>query len=236
MEEYVALLKIGKLEHLHALREEGFLYCKPLKYFSELEDNIHRGDELEGVTAIMNLDGAKLRMKDVDAPDSEYSNPMMVSTGKMLHKADHAKGNIFCLYSMCVTKDALGKNHVITDDAKAFGDHFLIIKNYREFLKRIEAKIAELGMKGNFGFINYKDFAGYTGKKSHFEKDLLFKDQQEFRIFINNEAEEVLNLQIGSLADISEIGCCIDLEAINFYDIDDKVFEENWQKPINGLI
>lgn len=222
MKEYVALLKIGKLEHLQALRDEGHLHCKPLRYFSELEDNIRRGDELEGVTAIINLDGGTLRMKDVDASDSDYSKPMNINTGKIMQSADGARGNIFCLYSISADKHELGNDHNITKEAKAFGDHFLVIKNYHEFLKRIRLRLEKLGMTGNFGFITYKDFSGYSGKKTHFEKDLAFQHQHEFRIFINNQYEKILCLNIGSIADISEIGCCIDLDDINFYDMDEK--------------
>jgi hypothetical protein len=218
MKEYVALFKIGRLEHLQALRDEGHLYCNPLRYFSKLEDNIRRGDELEGITAIKNLDGCTLRMKDVGAPDSTYSKPININTGKLMHSADNAKGNIFCLYSIGIDRHELRNDYNINEEAKTLGDHFLIIKNYHEFLKRVRVKLEELGMTGVVGFITYKDFTGYSGDKTHFEKDLAFAHQQEFRIFINNQSEEILNIKIGSIADISEIGCCINLDAITFYD------------------
>lgn len=217
----MALLKIGKLDHLEALREQGQIHCKTLAYFSTLEDTILRGDELEGVTTIVNLDGGTIQMKDVDASDTAYCKPIDIHTGRMFHRSEDAKGNIFCMYSIAVDKHELGNNHLITDEAKSFGDHFLVIKNWNEFLRRVAVKLETLGMTGKYGFITYKDFTKYHGKKTLFEKDLAFKPQQEFRIFIHNESTEPLDLYIGSIADISEIGCCIDLEGMSFYDINE---------------
>lgn len=220
MKEFIALFKFGKLEHLTALQEEGHLHCKTLQYFSELEDQIKRGDELEGVTDIINLDGGSFKLKDVNAPDSTYSKAFTIDTGKLLQKAKKISGNIFCLYGISLERDHLKNEHIISEEIKAFGDHYLIIKDCKEFLKRVEKKLTQEKLTGTYGFITYKDFSTFTGKKSHFEKDILFQNQNEFRIFINNREDACLDIKIGSIADISEIGSSKNLETIDFYAVD----------------
>jgi hypothetical protein len=138
MKEFCALIKVGELEHLTALREKGLLYCNTLGHFSALEDKVKRGDPLEGITGIINLNGGSFRIKDVDADASTYSEPIAIHTGQALHSADEKSGNIFSLYSIQIGSEGLSNEHNISDDARAFGTHYLIIKDYYGFLHRVE--------------------------------------------------------------------------------------------------
>ena len=52
-------------------------------------------------------------------------------------------------------------------------------------------------------FVEYKNFSKYTGFKTFFEKDLKFKDQKEYRLWIDYRREEDLNICIGNIEDIS---------------------------------
>lgn len=217
--KYFALLKFGKLEHLQALRDKGHIHCKPITYFGDLEDECHRGDPLEKVNYLHNLDGAKIRIKDVDAPDSEYKLLGTAHTGVLQKSYEVSPGNLFCTYSFRLDKDQLNKEFVIPEECLKLGDHYLVIKDFEEFIKRAGQRLSDLNYSARHAFVGYKDFSKFTGTKTVFEKDITFAFQKEFRIFITNPTDLPLDIEIGSLEDISEI-CAIDGEhTIKFFDI-----------------
>jgi hypothetical protein len=218
MEEFVALFKFSEKRHLIALQKEGHLHCETLQYFSDIEDQCGRGDPLESVTYMMYLDeNTIINIKDVDAPDSEYKR-MGVATGHLRHSEETHIGNIFCLYSIRLGEHDLGKEFTIPNECKSLGDHYLIIKDPTEFLMRVKNKLTELKLEANYGYIQYKDFSTYTGKKTIFEKDIKLLYQNEFRLFIHNSENKVLDIKIGSIEDISSIGVCEELTTVNFFD------------------
>jgi hypothetical protein len=219
MKKYITLLKIGKREYLESLRNEGNLYCNSLGFFSGLEDHAYRGDELEGVTFIRNMDGGTVRFKDVAAPDSEYCEPINIYSGKILQYVEEP-GNVFSLYSILMNEDELKKDHIVNDETKKLGEYFLIITRFNEFLERIKAKLEELDLKYRYDLVTYKDLSQFSGRKTLFEKDIRFKHQQEFRIHIHGSGENVLQIKIGSIVDISEIGCFTDTDTFNFFSLD----------------
>lgn len=218
---YCALLKFGKLEHLLSLRNEGNLHCKTLKYFAELEDECHRGDPLEAVTYFYNFDGGNVHLKAIDAPDEEYQLLGVADTGTLYHSYESSPGNLFCMYSFRIGQDELNKEFTIPEECTKMGDHYLVIKNYEEFLRRVSKSLSELNLEARHGFVGYKDFSKFTGSKTVFEKDIEFAFQKEFRIFIQTNIQQAIDIKIGSIADISEI-CRLDKEhAIRFFDIND---------------
>ncbi|MCX2492990.1 hypothetical protein OQX63_05870 [Pedobacter sp. PF22-3] len=219
--KYFALLKFGKLEHLEALRHRGHLHCKPLNYFADLKDECHRGDPLEKVNYMHNIDGAEIRIKDVDAPDSEYKRLGTADTGVFQKSYEISPGNLFCTYSFRLDKEELQREFTIPEDCRKLGNHYLVIKDFEEFIQRAGKRLSELNLTARHGFVGYKDFSKFTGTKTVFEKDITFEFQKEFRIFITNPTDLPLDIEIGSLEDISEI-CLIDDEhVITFFDVNE---------------
>lgn len=217
--KYFALLKFGKLEHLEALRDRGHLHCKPLNYFADLNDECYRGDPLEKVSYLHNIDGAEIRIKDVHAPDSEYQLLGIADTGVIQKSYEISPGNLFCTYSFRLEQNDLHKEFVIPEECLKLGNHYLVIKDFEEFIKRAGQRLSDLDFSARHGFVGYKDFSKFIGTKTVFEKDTTFAFQNEFRIFINNFTDQPLDIEIGSLADISEI-CLIDDEhTITFFDV-----------------
>lgn len=216
---YFALLKFGKLEHLEALRDKGHLHCKPLNYFADLEDECHRGDVLEKVSYLHTIDGAEIRIKDVDAPDSEYKLLGVAHTGVLKKSYEVSPGNLFCTYSFRLDEEGLSKEFILPEECLKLGDHYLVIKDFEEFIKRAGRRLSALNFSARHGFVGYKDFSKFIGTKTVFEKDVSYRFQKEFRIFITNPTDQPLDIEIGTLADISEI-CQIDDEhTIMFFDV-----------------
>ncbi|OKS87896.1 hypothetical protein [Mucilaginibacter polytrichastri] len=218
MTEFLALFKFSEKRHLLALQKEGHLHCETLQYFSDIEDTIGRGDSLETVTDLYYLDeNTIVNIKNVGDPDSEYKR-IKINSGQLINRGETNIGNIFCLYSIRLHKFHLGKEFTIPVECKSLGDHYLIIKDANEFLTRVKNKLTELKLDARYGYIQYKDFLTYTGKKTIFEKDIKLSYQNEFRLFIHNSENKVLDIKIGSIEDISSIGICEELTTVNFFD------------------
>ncbi|HTN19706.1 MAG TPA: hypothetical protein VL125_04490 [Pelobium sp.] len=217
--KYFALLKFGELPHLISLRDKGHLHCKPLSYFADLEDECYRGDPLEKVNYIHNFDGAEIRIKDVDAPDSEYKMLGTANTGVLHQSYGICPGNLFCTYSFRLDKQELQKEFIIPKECLKLGNHYLVIKDFEEFIKRVGQRLLKLNYQARHGFVGYKNFSKFTGEKTVFEKDESFAFQKEHRIFITNPTDQPLDIEIGNLTDISEI-CLIEDEehTISFVD------------------
>ena len=220
MTYFSSLIKFSKKEYIEALHKKGHLHFQPLNYFTQLEDTIGRGDELESVTHQTFLTDLTFKMKDIDAPDTEYE---VLGTGDEVFRAHNTfHGNIFCLHLILFSEDKLNAEHTLPEKYKKFGKYYLVIKSPQEFLSRVSNRLKELQYGGKGGLVTYKDFSRYTGRKTYFEKDSSLAWQNEYRILINNIRMETLDITIGSLEDISEIACWNEGETISFFDVDAK--------------
>ncbi|MGI4020618.1 MAG: hypothetical protein ACRYFA_03870 [Janthinobacterium lividum] len=220
MKQYVALIKFSKYHHIVALRDEGHLHCETLNYFSKLEDNSVRGDKFETISEMRYMENFIVKFKNVGAPDSDYR--IFKGINGNIFNSEENMSNIFCLYSLRFKSENLKQQYVIPEECKGIADSYLVITDPKEFLIRIQSTLEKLKLNGRYGFVAYKDFSKFTGKKTYFEKDIHFSPQNEFRILIDNISSSVLDIKIGSIADISHIGYCNDLDSISFYDNEDK--------------
>ena len=198
----IAFLKIGMYEHNKAL-QNGMLRFGSLNSYSKTEDK-SRVDKLETVIHIEEL------------PEENILTLFHPSMGEINVKVDSANiwksndqiGHAFCLFAIqpiMIQNDSWQLNSQMIEK----GDSILLINNPKEFIRRTEVAIKNQNFKVAYDFISYKSFERYTGKKSVFEKDLLFKEEQEFRFYVDffstNEAEY---LEVGDLSDISIIIEC----------------------------
>jgi hypothetical protein len=219
------MFKAASLERLHQMRS-GLLYMNSLEYFSGLpgeESLALRKDELEAVYGVLRAGPvpggeAKFLLKIGDGKEIDLG-PTAVLTARYPRPKNYM---LFCMGAFADGKDGAipgerdGQLHF---DSRflSFGSHMLLITNAPEFGRRLSGAIAQTSglfrsdyFHEGYGLVEYKDLATYSGAKGLFTKDTRFSWQNEYRLVLGAE-DHLLNqhggleLQIGSIADISQI-------------------------------
>ncbi|MBV6485851.1 MAG: hypothetical protein KFKLKKLM_02460 [Flavobacteriales bacterium] len=196
---YFLFIKIGKEEHIDALQKKGHLYCNTIRSYRKMESETLRGDKHEG----------KAYMKQVKSLQLLIDNKVIATSerGNLIYDNPDDIGNLFCLYG--VQSNTVDLNNfseqliVIKNDVKKLGEYALLIHFPEEFLKRIENKLKPINKLFNFHPVNYIDFKSYEGELSPFYKSNEYKGQNEIRLWIPNEKEDVFEFFIGDITDIS---------------------------------
>lgn len=103
------------------------------------------------------------------------------------------------------TEDLIREENEIRYQIQSFGDSVLLIMNPNIFLSRIHKELDRLGFQNHRSDkITYYE-NNYSGDITPFMKNEKFKHQSEFRIFVPNEKQEPIRLNIGSLHDIASL-------------------------------
>ena len=206
----MVLLKFGNYEHILDLQKNGHLYCNTLDYFLTVEDDDLRRDPDENVRRYEYMKAGHITIRPIrEETHSEltfkFSNALLKET------LSNSLKNLFCLYSIRFTEESLGHPFSIPKKCAEFGSHFLMIMDCDEFFKRLDSAL-EGKMEFKRGFVEYKDFSTYTGNRDLLHKSIKYSFQNEYRILIQNSMNNVLNVNIGSIEDISTIysSDCID--------------------------
>lgn len=194
------LMKIGQNKHIRELHSEGKIFCNTIRYFREQQKkDKNRHDSREGAfkTELLNpdslkisVDGKKLPVKFTYARLNEFDNS----------KDDH---KLYCMYGF-KKKHITGKPFIDKRNVD-FGSKALIISNTEEFVKRIENKLKEMGIKYSYDYVSYYEEETINDQLSVYHKPKDFNYQSEFRFLINENDSENLVIKIGSLKDISSI-------------------------------
>jgi hypothetical protein len=94
----------------------------------------------------------------------------------------------------------------------------VVILKTRDFLDRVLAAASSRGLQCEWRLVEYYDAKTYSGETGPFRKPSTFAYQKEFRFIVQPGSSSPINLEIGSLADItsdvlplSEINRLIDL-------------------------
>lgn len=197
------LFRRGKKEHIKALYEKGEIYINSIDFIRKCDENEERSDEDDGINYRNFFGEATIKMCNVG--DDIDKNGFTVKTDNLVLKQDNEiKGNIYCLTGI-YSDDLMGERTEIRHETQSFGDSLILIYKPQIFLDRIFAELQSLG------YINYRAnkvlYYGneYSGKVDFFRKHEKFKLQKEFRIFIPNEENKPIKLNIGSLSDIAKI-------------------------------
>jgi hypothetical protein len=196
----LVLFKFGREEHLTALREQGLLHMRTMRYFADAErENPARGDRFEGAVRIFQPAAIKMTIShpvigthEIDSRD--FAGPVIFSYNQ------EAEKNIFCLF--CLTAPTATRT-LLHDDHLHFGSHFVLILNTNEFFERIKRELARLGLSGRGEPVKYYDESSYTGPVGPFLKSSRFAYQQEYRIVIGPGKAPFRNLIIGDISDIT---------------------------------
>jgi hypothetical protein len=208
-------LKFGEYEHLENLFLKGLLYCNPISYFTKIEDQFLRGDDMENITSMHYMDGGEVVIYNHGEEPTEDSIRMPFRDMHMTSRITEPFGNLFCLYAINLLNKPFGELFSISPRVKEFGGYFVIITDTRAFLKRVNTALNLKGFKEfSANMVEYKDFSRFTGKKTVFEKDIKFAYQQEWRLFIANTLDQPLLIEIGSLEDIALFGPSENIDAL----------------------
>jgi len=190
------LFKSGKKENLFQLQNEGRIYMKPLSYLENCEDETRR-DEFEKATFVINNPSQEyyLKVKEHGTND-EYVTVGMITNaiGKGF------EGYIFCLHYLSLDDEIEKSVQISSKD-----DHILIM-NSNLFLQVLKNKLDNDKIAYQYGLVTYKNFDNYVGNKTPFEKDLKYKNEYEFRLFIPlKENKEFYDFYIGNISKFSTL-------------------------------
>lgn len=199
-------IKFGAREHLKELREKGLLYCNPIQYFTNIEDQSLRGDEMENVVDMHYMESGTVTLSPVGETPSANSTTMSFTDARFTSRIMEPFGNLFCLFAINLLDKPLGEVFTVSERVKGFGDSFLLIHDSSAFFNRIQRAVAAHQLRADADLVEYIDFSRFTGKKTVFQKDLRYAYQQEWRLYIYNNKAEPIKLEIGSLEDISVWG------------------------------
>jgi len=202
----VALLKFGELEHLSDLLKNGTVYLSSIEDLrkeekGESQEKDMRNDAVEGAhkyrsggpgTAATTLpNGKPLSFSFIDI--MYYEAPEVIL------------GNICSFYG--ITTDSFSDNQLLPVDEKMtyFGSHFIFIKDFHEFINRVDKALEKLKINWFYGYVEYFDEKQYDGEMHLFKKRSRFSFQNEFRIYLRTENISSMKLDIGSIQDIAGI-------------------------------
>jgi hypothetical protein len=215
----INLMKFGEYEHVKRF-QQGYMFCKPLGYFKNLEreDGSYRHDEFEGTSKILNPKNIKMNFLDSKLREIESDvqrriiKPITLSHGISNHIP------IFCMYVTMAHQVESYKHGtipiLIDEKVKNFGGYVVIIENVKEFFERLRRAILKFngdikkGLKIHYSPVEYVDIESFHGDYGIFRKPNQYRFQSEFRIAFEGlplEVDHSMVLQIPDLSDISEL-------------------------------
>ncbi|MDI1355615.1 MAG: hypothetical protein PSX36_11890 [bacterium] len=200
--ELFCLLKFGRKDRLEDLRRTGNLYMSSINTFKQKEEPDGRNDEFEGAFEIQQV-----------APGSviSYEHPSgirgsFISEGGVMQ--NYVLGNLACFYAVSeqhFSEEGMWKPDV-DERMSLLGDHVLFVHNKTALIKRIEQAVQREGMAITHEFLRYDyEVETYNGKLSLLQKRRKYSYQKEYRFFLNTGRDNIFILNIGSLADISDV-------------------------------
>lgn len=200
-------IKFGQEDHLLRLQKDGLIYCNPLQFFLNIDDNNLRGDNSETVIETVYNKDYVLQIKPLDDPKAEYQT-VSTSRAQLITYRNDPFGNLFCLHAINILGKRAGEIFSLDARNKPFGTHFLLIKDAVEFLSRLHKGLEKNNLKYDHGLVEYLDLSRYNGKKTVYQKDKIYEYQNEFRVFIHRDTNEVIQFEIGDISDISILYPC----------------------------
>lgn len=192
-------LKLGSLENITDLYENGTIYVNTIEFFTKIEDNELRGDNYEGASEIINSLPGIFRIPGIDR-DFKYEKVHLKKS------YDQVVGNIYSLYCISSKGFLNPLDFRINEKNLRFGTHCLMIKDNQYFFDKIQSELKKNGFDFRHGFVNYYDKDRISNKKlTLFDKPHEFEYQKEFRFYVHNDKLDPIKIQIGSLKDYAEI-------------------------------
>lgn len=198
----MGMVKFGRSEHIEQFAQ-GLLYMNTLEHFVKHEISLPRQDSREGTCYMRPGDGGKLNVQ----VDGEFRLVGGIVGTVFVKDRNSLSVNVFC---MCALRDGL--SGVYVDPANfEFGESFAMLKDFDEFMNRVEAAVPDTGQQLHSGYVQYVEEGHYEGRVGIFRKLSNFSYQSEFRLALRPGKGEVLLLNVGDISDIVICGRSSDL-------------------------
>jgi hypothetical protein len=202
MKTPILFVKFGQKDHIEELQNKGLLYLNTVDFFKNLEtEQGVRGDFLEGASELKNIFQEDKSVLTVNPGKKDEMNFNL--TNAQIRQFFNYEGNIFSLFSIFNNNQ---ETQIIEFEKsmKSFGNTALIITNVNEFLKRVKLELKKRKFKFHWGLIDYYNENERNLKELNiFKKASTFQNQNEFRIYVENENNKYLKIEIGSIKEIT---------------------------------
>ena len=201
---------------------KGKLYANTLRYFRNIEGDPTRGDPEEG--AIMpQLEDLAFELTSTNPTTGEVDKITITKDDLAAPPAIRPRWfehiNLFCMYAARTGQFTTVSEQNITDfqkqlempeDCQQFGNHAVLIKNPRKFIRRIHLSGEKKGYKVHSGLVQYYDPEIGTPPihspiQTLFLKRRMYEYQKEWRIAIDTGTTENRRIifDIGGIEDIA---------------------------------
>jgi hypothetical protein len=194
-------IKFGQTEHLELLLKKGRIYINYANYFKR-ESSHGRFDITEGRQTIIHSKDAVLEVK---VPEEKEWKKLKVKTGIFENYINIDRVFIYCLFCILASETKEMPRFELTNEIKEMGESYLLIKNSREFMRRVVLGLNQNNYNHEYSIINYYNPESDHKKLGLFYKQEKYNYQKEFRILVESEPAEHIQFDIGSLEDIAEI-------------------------------
>jgi hypothetical protein len=175
------LLKFGRKCDLEKLLREGMFYAAPIKSFKR--DISHdRYDKHEGLKELIHLNSShKIQIMATEWDNWKFL-PMTKGTFKGWH--DDSSYHSYSLFSISKEETEEQEYFPIPEKMKEFGQHYLLIQNPKEFMRRVTKALEENNFKYIYGPIEYYNTSESHQSLGFFHKSSHHAYEKEFRILI----------------------------------------------------
>ncbi|MVZ62144.1 hypothetical protein [Sphingobacterium humi] len=197
------LFRRGKKEHIENLLYKGEIYINTIKFIRGCDDNWERSDKDDSISYRRFYKEALITLcevgKDFDKDGLDFDARDII-----IKHDNNITGNIYCLTG--IYSDHLkGDRNNIKFETQSFGESKIFIYNPKKFIERIFAELDLIGIRGySYNKVEYYD-NDFNGEIGPFKKHKIYSHQSEFRIFIPNNQDSPLKLNIGNIEDIAKI-------------------------------
>lgn len=197
------LFRRGNPEHIKALYEKGEIYLNTIDFIRKCDENFDRTDPNDGISKRLFLGNVKVKMCDVGKDINKQGVTLDANNCVMIQDSEQ-KGNIYCL-SGIFSEHLMGERNDLQFDTKSFGESIILIYKPKDFINRVLLSLKENGYENViFRRVSYypNEFSGPIGL---FRKHEKFNGQNELRIFVPNDKNIPIKINIGPLSDIAYI-------------------------------
>lgn len=194
-------MKRSQPEFIQNLFKKGEIYINRISYFHNCDNNPERTDTEEGSEFRTYVGQAEVKICEVGLDINKYGHSFQ-SMDVRMNQFGTEFGNIYSMSALFQDKID-NDNPEFTIDIGSFGESLIIIHHPQVFLERLcrGLKLAGFSRASWRRVAYYPDT--YSGQVGIFKKRDVYSHQNEFRIHIPNEKNEIIKLQIGSLEDIA---------------------------------
>tara|TARA_R110002050_G_scaffold189455_16_gene324049 strand:- start:1607 stop:2275 length:669 start_codon:yes stop_codon:yes gene_type:complete len=178
---------------------DGNLHLNSDAFFARIDnDGFLRSDPNEGADEAIQFENISIKDKEGKwVPIGGAKNPL-------IYRYSNKKSrNILCLY-MFTTK----QSYEFDKRNMEFGDVAVVIKDLKEFIKRIKTASTKKEMGLFQAPVEYLDKKVHHGKMGPFRKFSEYEYQSEFRFVLDSEVqrtEKFIKLPIGDIRDITMV-------------------------------